>query len=109
MYLFNYDLQYSFNVPIAQCVLLCELGTLEHGVTKPRNKRRRKEGCLLLAIKLNLLQTSLETSLSCDDQVNGQKRLGDSDFMDPFDRNSDLPANMKNYCNSLQQTVCILT
>jgi hypothetical protein len=35
--------------------------------------------------------------------------LGDFHFVDPFDRNSYLPSNMKNYRNSLQQVVCILT
>jgi hypothetical protein len=33
----------QIKISMTQCVLLCELGMLERGVTKPRNKRRKKE------------------------------------------------------------------
>lgn len=61
---------------ITCCVLLCESGMPEHGATKSRNKRTRKEWWVLLATKFNLLQTSLETSPSCDGQVNGRRAHG---------------------------------
>lgn len=61
---------------ITCCLLLCSSGMLEHGATKSRNKRTRKERWLLLATKFNLLQTSLETSPSCDCQVNGRRVHG---------------------------------
>ena len=49
---------------------------LEHGATKSRNRRTRKERWVLLAAKFKVLQTSLETSPSCDGQTNGRRAHG---------------------------------
>ena len=70
------DTKLLVHVTITRCLLLCETGMPEHGATKSRNKRTRKERWLLLATKLSLLQTSLETSPSCDGQTNGRRAHG---------------------------------
>lgn len=66
---------HNFSV-ITCCLLLCSPGMPEHGVTKSRNKRTRKERWWLLATKFNLLQTYLEISPSCDCRVNGRRAHG---------------------------------